>query len=77
MVEQAAHKTTPAEWSRADSEAALAEGWDVWDADGVLEIQRDDDAEVFDSDAGAIAHVQRRAAEGSDLHARALKVTAV
>lgn len=70
--------TTGEAWSRADSEAALAEGWDVWDAEGVLEIQRDDDPErgarAFGSDAAARDWVMRRAAAGSDLHARAYRL---
>lgn len=70
-------------WARADSAAATAEGWDVFDVDssGRLEIERIDDPRDsednaleprFSSDTEALIYIESRAAEGSSLHLRAL-----
>jgi hypothetical protein len=40
-------------------------GWDVFDADGILQIQRVDEHGVFETDDEAIAHVHRLAAAGN------------
>lgn len=62
------------EWTPADCAAACDEGWCVFNVDGggPLEIERDDEAEVFESDDEAIAHVRRRAKAGSELHQKAI-----
>lgn len=60
------------EWTAEDSAAASAEGWDLFDA-GEQPLQRIDETGVFIGDAGAWAHVWRRAAEGSGLHVKALQ----
>lgn len=51
-------------------QVADAEGWGVFN-DG--EIQRDDEANKFASDADALAHVKARAAAGSAPHHEALQ----
>lgn len=73
----------PDEWTAADSDAADAEGWNIWEADGrgVLEIERNgkhnpphENAPTYKYDNDAIDHVRRCAADGSALHARALAI---
>jgi hypothetical protein len=62
-------------WTCEDSRAAMTEGWDLFEAHGndvLWDIERDDEAAAFASDADAMAHVAARAATGSDLHQRAL-----
>jgi hypothetical protein len=58
----------------AGSKDALAEGWDIFDVDsrGVLEIERGDEAEIFETDEAAVVHVSAKAAERSELQRRAL-----
>lgn len=65
------------DWSCADSAAALAEGWDIFDIDstGVLEIQAHAEGDVFvgpEADTEARGYVNKRACEGSALHLKAL-----
>ena len=50
------------------------EGWDVFTRadNGLMEIERDDEAERFDSDGAALRHVVARAAAGSRSHLFAL-----
>jgi hypothetical protein len=73
--------TTPAHdnldgWTLADSLAAIAEGWDVFDCDGSangrFQICKRDDMEIFEDDTDAWVHIGTRATEGSRLHMRAL-----
>lgn len=63
-------------WTRDDSAAACAEGWDIFLLDGDEdrpELQYlQDDPTPFDNDDQVIAHVEQRAAEGSPLHVKAL-----
>lgn len=64
-------------WSYEDQQRALREGWGVFDGmfDGVfngVEIQRYDEAELFENDDAAIEHVESEACNGSNFHARAL-----
>lgn len=66
-------------WTRADDDAACREGWNIWDAHGVLEIERIDENDIegapeFPTDDAAIAHVSKRALEGSLLHLRAMAI---
>jgi hypothetical protein len=66
-----------------DSQQALAEGWDLFDVDGRLQLQRLDcpsdfcaslgDKPVFKSDADAIIFVALAANEGSAYHRDALE----
>lgn len=49
-----------------------SEGWDLFEVEGKLEIQRDDEMEIFASDDDAIAHVTRMAQAGSQIHQEAL-----
>lgn len=75
----------PLAWSREESAAATAEGWDVFDSSQRgLEIERIDDPEdatgetmppAFASDEQAIGHVYARAQQGSALHQKALLLT--
>ena len=58
------------DWTYEESSFAMAEGWDLFDC-GHVEIQRDDEAMRFTSDADARDYVAKRADEGSQLHAKA------
>lgn len=59
-----------------DNTKADGEGWGVFDCDGSdngpWQIQRDDEAEVFEDDDEAWLHVLRRAKAGSAYHQAAL-----
>ena len=50
------------------------EGWDVFvrDSGGIMEIERDDRSENFDTDEDALRHVILKASMGSKLHLLAL-----
>jgi hypothetical protein len=73
-------------WSTFDQRQALAEGWCLMycDGRGVIEIQRDDEANtgsrpalglrVFKYDEEAREYVAKRAAEGSRYHRQALAI---
>jgi len=74
---RAAH-TAELKMSAAHIEQAAREGWGLF-ATGMaseghtpLEIQRDDEAELFDSDDAAYAQVIVQAETGSECHLRAL-----
>jgi hypothetical protein len=71
-----------AEWNLFDSQVAdvprnanAAEGWDLFsiDPEGVLRIQKEDEADIFETDAEAIEYVEIRAEEGSERHQKALE----
>lgn len=66
---KAAAVTPP--WSSEEQAQAEAEGWGIFND---AEIQRIDEAEVFDGDESAIAYVMNRASTGSVLHQRALAI---
>lgn len=55
---------------------AKREGWALvnYDSTGLLQIQRLDEANVFNSDEAAIAHVARLAMAGSILHQEAMSL---
>jgi hypothetical protein len=73
-------------WSTFDQRQALAEGWCLMfcDGRGVIEVQRDDEANmasrpalglpVFEYDEDAFQYVAKRAAEGSLYHQQALAI---
>lgn len=64
-------------WTHEDHERAAAEGW-VIALNSETErddIQRRDESRVFDSDESAVLHVYGKAREGSELHARALRLS--
>jgi hypothetical protein len=44
-------------WTHEQSDNARKQGWDLWDADGELQLQRVDEMETFDSDLAAWKHV--------------------
>ncbi|MBI6883053.1 hypothetical protein [Pseudomonas putida] len=56
------------------AETVFDEGWALFDVDGsgLMEIQRDDELDVFETDDDAIAHVLARSEQGSLSHRRAL-----
>lgn len=66
------------DWGPDDSAAATKEGWDIFDCGPRLEIERIDSPEdggpLFEGDDEAIEHVRKKAAEGSDLHRRAIAI---
>lgn len=68
-------------WTGADSRAAVAEGWDVFSVEGMVDrvhlaIQRLDEDERLDDDAHAIWYVYNKAvSERSALHRKALALT--
>ncbi|EKQ70321.1 hypothetical protein OsccyDRAFT_0602 [Leptolyngbyaceae cyanobacterium JSC-12] len=59
-------------WTKEDSIQAVTEGWDVFHNGFVYQIQRLDEAEIFDEDFRAIKFVCRKAEAGSELHKKAL-----
>ncbi len=62
----------PPPWTHKDSEAALKEGWDVWNNSKYgMEIERLDSRMLFPSDEAAWEFVKERAEEGSELHRKA------
>jgi hypothetical protein len=60
------------EWTPADSKAAIAEGWDLFDCEGKADIERHDDKTPFKGDDEAIDHVVRRALAGDRRAAKAI-----
>lgn len=59
-----------------DNTQAADEGWGVFECDGSdngpWQIQRDDEAELFEDDDAVWLHVLQRAKAGSDYHQAAL-----
>lgn len=53
---------------------AETEGWAIFNADTMPQIQRDDEMDAFDSDDAAILHVRAMAEVGSALHQKALEL---
>lgn len=75
------------EWTVADDNAAMAEGWNLWDCggsgNGRTQLCRYDDTEEFPQalkfeggDEFAWDHVVQKAREGSALHLKALTLVA-
>jgi hypothetical protein len=68
-------------WTLADADEADQEGWNIYEAQGILEIERndvndppDEDAPHFEYDDDAVDHVRTGAQTGSALHMRALAI---
>ncbi|MBK5051706.1 hypothetical protein IQ289_25325 [Burkholderia sp. R-70006] len=63
-------------WTAGDCQAADRDGWNLFDVDGsgYHEIQRDDEANRFASDAEAIEFVQQQAKAGDAVAVKALKI---
>lgn len=60
-----------------DNTQASAEGWDVFTrSDGRLEIEKDDELDIFPTDDAALDHVIAQATAGSAYHLRALSIVA-
>lgn len=57
-----------------DEAQAILEGWNLFDVEGRWQLQRDDEAKKFESDAEAIIFVAGKANEGSDYHMRAIEL---
>ncbi len=80
VIPRLAHPDFPSDlWTTADQAAADGEGWNIYEAHGGMEIERNDINDVegardFDSDDTAIEFVQEKAQAGSDMHARALAI---
>ncbi len=70
----AAFETAVEIWNRHTDGAMLHrdEGWEMFSCNGRLEIQRDDEACVFEYDEGAYNHVMTEALHGSPLHVLAI-----
>lgn len=70
-----------ATWRGGQSDDALDDGWDIFETlspgHADFEIERDDELELFDSDEAAWRHVVGRAAQGSELHVKALAFLAL
>lgn len=62
----------PAVWTPADSAAAVQEGWDVFNCDGEMQVQRCDEHEILPDDDAAWKLVAEGTRRGSPLHAKAL-----
>ena len=68
---------TEQEWNIEHSEEAASQGWGLFDSDSRgLEIERDDDAGIFDSDEDALKYVERQAARGNACAVEALRLVA-
>jgi hypothetical protein len=68
-------------WSMADDHDAEKEGWAIYEAKGVLEIEAIQDPEhefaiIQKDDPSALAYVAAKAAAGSERHLRALRIHA-
>jgi hypothetical protein len=61
-------------WTHQDSAKARAEGWDLWQTDDGLRIEKFDESETFDDDAKAWKHVWAKAQKGSTLHSKVLGI---
>jgi hypothetical protein len=55
-----------------DNTQAIAEGWSLFEVEGRYQLQKDDEAGKFDTDAAAIVFVSLQAAAGSQYHWDAL-----
>lgn len=66
-------------WTAEDNAAAAAEGWNLFTIDHAsgeqLDIQREDEKEIFASDGEALMHIFKHAMEGSVLHQKALQLS--
>ena len=75
--------TTLPNWLKSFGGVVPHEGWLVAETSRGLAIQRDDSSDFleegspFDTDAEAVEHVTRRAAEGSVMHVAALQLVAL
>ncbi|ABO60221.1 hypothetical protein Bcep1808_7344 (plasmid) [Burkholderia vietnamiensis G4] len=63
-------------WTSEDCAIADVQGWNIFDVDGTgyLEIQKDDEAQVFESDDDAVAYVRERAQGGCPVALKAMKI---
>jgi hypothetical protein len=58
-----------------DIARALAEGWLLCDSGSRgLQVEKDDDSDVFSDDVAAQEFVHKKAIDGSDYHQRALEI---
>jgi hypothetical protein len=65
-------------WTRQHEKAAMSQGWLMsnFDRRGLLQLQRYDEAEIFERDADALDFVRSKAAEGDATAALALELHA-
>jgi hypothetical protein len=49
------------------------EGWNIFESDNGLQIERCDESSIFISDLEALKHVVNKSLEGSNLHSIALE----
>ncbi|HEP6430584.1 TPA: hypothetical protein VDB83_004907 [Burkholderia cenocepacia] len=63
-------------WTSEDCAIADKQGWNLFDVDGsgYLEIQRDDEAQVFESDDDALAYVREQAQGGCPVALKAMGI---
>lgn len=54
-------------------EQSVSEGWDVFNVDGRMMLQRCDEAEIFETDLDALLFVAEQALKGSVYHRNALE----
>lgn len=64
---------TESMWETKHSAQASAQGWDIFECDGAVQLQADDEAGVFCSDEDALAFVVSQAAKGDELARLALE----
>jgi hypothetical protein len=66
------------DWTKADSEAADREGWNLFTSAGSVHgpftIQKDDEMAVFASDDDAMRHIRSKMDEGSELHIKVVEI---
>ena len=66
-------------WTDADEEIAAGEGWGLFvvNRDPGIEIERDDEADIFEDDDEAVAWVIEQCEDGGGTHHKALLICAL
>jgi hypothetical protein len=77
LFEEMVQERRSPEFTDAEHKSARKEGWGLFDAEQMgipLQIQRQDDLGVFETDDDAVKFVKSKAEEGSELHKKALEI---
>lgn len=61
-------------WTKDDRDSAAMEGWNLFDSDGEVRIERGDESRLLPDDRAAWLLVVGRAKSGSPLHQKALRM---
>lgn len=60
------------EWTTQDSVAASVQGWNLFDCDFEMQLQKEDQYDIFSSDAEAVDFVKAQSAAGDFLAKKAI-----